>query len=55
MKINNMPEKPMGRFVVFRLVDGEAWYYGDFYNYDKALEVAVKIDGQIIPTEYVEA
>jgi hypothetical protein len=49
-----MPENPMGRFVVFRLVNDDGWYYGDWFNYENALEVAVKINGQIIPTEYVE-
>lgn len=53
MKIYNMPASLMGRFVVFRLVGSDAWYFGDWYSYEKALEVAVKIGGQIIPVDEV--
>jgi hypothetical protein len=54
MKIYNMPEGGVRRFVVFRLVDGDAWFYGDWASYEKALEVAVKVDGQVIPADEVD-
>lgn len=49
-----MPEGGVRRFVVFRLVDGDAWFYGDWTSYEKALEVAVKVGGQIAPAGEVD-
>ena len=54
MKIYNLPEGGVRRFVVFRLVDGDAWFYGDWTSYEKALDVAVKVGGQIAPAGEVD-
>ena len=55
MIIKNMNDYARGKkFVVFRYVGGEAWYYDAWDDHIKALEQALEIDGQFIPTEYVE-
>lgn len=53
MKIYNMPEQAR-RYVVFRLVDGDAWFYGSWDDYPKALAAAVTCGGQVIPAGEVD-
>ena len=55
MKICNLPKGPIKRYVVFRLVNGEAWYYGDWDDYGKAEAAAMEIRGLLIPADGVEA
>lgn len=55
MKIYNVPEDQTRRFVVFRLVDGDAWFYGAWDVYEKALSAAMTCGGQIIPASEVDA
>lgn len=55
MKINNMSEYGRGKkFIVFREHDGENWYYGAWDDFDKALNEAVEIGGQVVPVDMVE-
>lgn len=55
MKINNMDKHAKGRkYVVFRVVNGENWYYDAWDDFDRALAQAVEIGGQVAPTEAVE-
>ncbi len=55
MKINNMPEwSKMSKYVVFRIVDGDNWFYDAWDNFDRALKQAVEIEGQVAPIEAVE-
>jgi len=50
VKIRNLAEYAKdNRFIVFRMVDGEAWYYDSWTNYEKALQQAVLVGGQVIP------
>ena len=51
MKINNMDkDAKKKKYIVFRMVDGEAWYYDSWDDHLKALEQAVEIGGQFIPS-----
>lgn len=55
MIVNNMSESARKyRYIVFRMVDGEAWYYGAWNDHERALEQALEIDGQFVPVEEVE-
>jgi hypothetical protein len=48
--INNMAEWAWeNKYVVFRIVDGKAWFYDAWNDYKKALNQAIEEDGQIIP------
>lgn len=50
MKIYNLPEWAWERrFIVFRLVEGDAWFFDAWDAYEKALKQAVEIGGQVIP------
>lgn len=54
MKINNIPEWAKNKdYIVFRMVDGEAWFYDAWKDYKSALEVALEVGGQIVPIEEV--
>ncbi|MBQ1789611.1 MAG: HNH endonuclease [Oscillospiraceae bacterium] len=54
MKIRNLAEYAKdNRFVVFRMVDGEAWYYDSWADYEKALAQAIEIGGQVAPVDEV--
>ena len=55
MKINNVEAyaKDM-KYVVFRIVDGTAWYYNAWNDYGKALAQAIDCGGYIIPSSEVE-
>lgn len=55
MKINNMPEWSKTRkYVVFRIVDGDNWFYDAWDDFDRVLKQAVEIEGQFAPIEAVE-
>lgn len=46
--INNMPAYAVNyRFIVYRVVDGEKWFYGAYNDYMRAHEVAAMIDGYV--------
>jgi hypothetical protein len=54
MYINNLADWAKAKkVVVFRLVDGAAWFYDAWDDYTKALSQAVEIGGQIIPTSEI--
>ena len=56
MIIYNLPEwARKKRFIVFRLVEGDAWFFDAWDAYEKALKQAVEIDGQVIPVGEVAA
>lgn len=38
------------KYIVFRIINGEAWYYDSWDDHIKALEQAVEIGGQFIPS-----
>ena len=55
MKVNNVPEMSKNRkFIVFRVVDGENWFYDAWDDFDRALKLAIEIEGQVAPIEAVE-
>lgn len=55
MKINNLFDCSKARkFIVFRVVGGENWFYDAWDEYDRALAQAVEIGGQVAPVEAVE-
>ena len=55
MKINNIPEYADGyKFTVARIVDSELWFYGAYNDEVKARNVAIEIDGMVIPHDDIE-
>lgn len=52
IKINNIESRR--KYIVFRVVDGVNWYYGSWNEYDKALNQALEVDGQVAPVSEVE-
>ena len=49
MKINNLPNNYNHyEWIVARMVEGAAWYYGTWHDRDKANEVALEVDGYVI-------
>jgi len=55
VKVNNVPEMSKDRrFIVFRVVDGENWFYDAWDDFDRALKQAIEIEGQVAPIEAVE-
>jgi len=55
VRINNMSESARKyKYIVFRMVDGEFWYYGAWNDHLKALHQALEIGGQFVPIEEVE-
>lgn len=55
MLINNISDYAFKRkYVVFRMVNGEAWYYAAWDNYDKALNQALEEGGQVAPISEVK-
>lgn len=47
--INNLPEYANNyKFIVVRIVDGERWFWGAFNDYQRAINVAIEIDGVIV-------
>ena len=54
LQINNMPSNTLTYpHVVVRVVDNEAWYYGN-YPLDRALEVARELGEDALVTEVDE-
>ena len=39
LNIENAPKVESGDYIVARLVDGKAWYYGRYETYERAEEV----------------
>ena len=55
MKINNLDNYARcKKYIVFRVVDGDNWFYDAWNDFDKALNQAIEIDGQVAPIEAVE-
>ncbi len=55
MKINNMDDYARGKkFIVFRVVEGENWFYDAWDDFDRALNQAIEVEGQVAPIEAVE-
>lgn len=55
MKINNMDDyAKTKKYIVFRIVDGENWFYDAWDDFEKALKQAVEEGGQVAPMEAVE-
>ena len=49
--INNLPNYAKDYdFIVARNCDGELWFYGAYKTVEKAVEVAVAVDGHVINT-----
>ena len=42
------------KFITFRFVEGDAWYYGAWDDYEKAVDQAIEIGGHVIPIEEVQ-
>ena len=53
MKINNLPNT-LKEYIVFRIVDGESWFWGTWDEYEKALEASREIEGFVIDKGAVE-
>ena len=52
MRINNMPDwAKRKKYIVFRMVDGEAWFYDAWNDYMKAFKQCMEPDvrGHIVP------
>ena len=46
--INNLPTYAVNyRFIVYRVVDGEKWFYGAYNDAQWAREVAAMIEGYV--------
>lgn len=47
--INNIPTPTpqFERFIVARLVDTEYWYYGTYYDLERAMRVAKQVHGEV--------
>lgn len=55
MRVYNVPNSAKKcHYIVYRLVNGAAWYYGAWESYEKALKQALIIQGQIIPIGEIE-
>ena len=47
MKINNLPDyAKQHRFIVYRIIDGEKWFYGAYDDVSKVVQVCKDINGQ---------
>ena len=54
MKVNNLPADAHDhKYLTFRYVNDEAWFYGAWDTYDQAFKQAREIRGYIIPIEEV--
>lgn len=55
MKINNLPNYAKDhRFIVYRVVNGEAWFWGAYDEVSEASNAMMDIDGCIVETEKVD-
>lgn len=49
--INNLPNYAKDYdFIVARKCDGELWFYGAYKTVERAVKVAVEVDGYVINT-----
>lgn len=54
MKINCLPEYARNyNWIVARVVDGEAWFYGAYNDEDKAFAVGTEVNGVVVSTALV--
>ena len=54
MKINNLPEYARDyNWIVARIVDGEAWFYGAYNDEGKAFAVGTEVNGVVVSTTQV--
>lgn len=53
MKINGMPANTE-RWIVYRTIDGENWFWGSWHDLDKAMTAAVDIDGEVVSDTMLE-
>lgn len=55
IKVNNVSAwAKESKFIVFRVVEGQNWFYDAWNDFEKALKQAVEIGGQVVPVEMVE-
>lgn len=55
LKINNLPDYAgLYDYVVYRSVNGEAWFYGAYNDLTKASQVAEEIHGYIVEVRNIE-
>ena len=55
MRVNNMGKHAKEyKYIVVRMVDGDAWYYGGWKNFDNAMLQAIEVNGIVVPTEMIE-
>ena len=48
MKINNLPDYAAEyKFIVYRVVDGEKWFWGAYNDYGRAMYAAGEIGGKV--------
>ena len=48
IQIKNVPMDVTNDYIVFRLVDGEAWYWGAYRDENRAIMAAKEIDGMYV-------
>ena len=48
IQIKNTPTDLANEFVVFRVINGEAWYWGAYYDENRAILAAKEIDGMYV-------
>ena len=55
VKVNNVSKWASGKkYMVIRIVNGEAWFYDAWDDYGKALVQASEEGGQVVPSSEVE-
>lgn len=56
MKINNVESYALNKkFIVYRMIDGEAWFYDAWNDTRKAEEQSREINGYVTKTNEIEA
>lgn len=48
IEVNNLPKYDLDRYTVFRLDDGDLWFYGTYENEDRAKEVAHELGNALV-------
>lgn len=48
LEVNNLPDYPLRRFTVFRLVECGLWFYGTWDDEDTAHEVAKELGNGLV-------
>ena len=48
IEVNNLPSYDLDRYTVFRLDDGDLWFYGTYENEDRAKEVAKELGNALV-------